>query len=60
VAGQPKIGQVLCVALVAAIMVPVGRWIFPFLSAEIGRLQFEAIEALTSAALGFCIYTVVG
>jgi hypothetical protein len=51
--------QVACIATVALVMLPVGRLLFPFVSAELGRLPFEAIEAVGSAALGFGLYTML-
>ena len=52
--------RLLCVALVAAVMLPLGRAIFPYVSHELSGLQFQAIEAVVSAALGFGIYSVFG
>ncbi|HET9718219.1 MAG TPA: hypothetical protein VFP60_18760 [Pseudolabrys sp.] len=44
--------RLLCVALVAALMMPLGRALFPYVSEELTRLQFQALEAVASAALG--------
>jgi hypothetical protein len=38
----------------------VGRVLFPYVSDELSGLQFQAIEAVVSAALGFGIYSVFG
>jgi hypothetical protein len=57
---RPFIAKMLCVGLVAAIMLPAGRLLFPFVSAELSRIQFQALEAVVSAALGFGIYGVFG
>jgi hypothetical protein len=50
--------KLLCVAFVAAIMVPLGR-LFPYVSHQLSGLQFHAIEALVSATVGFGIYSTV-
>ena len=52
--------RLLCVALVAAIMLPVGRMLFPYVSQELTGIQFQAIEAVLSATVGFGIYSIFG
>ncbi|HET7381922.1 MAG TPA: hypothetical protein VFJ59_04990 [Pseudolabrys sp.] len=52
--------RLLCVALVAAIMLPVGRMLFPYFSHEMTGMQFNTIEALISTAVGFGIYSIFG
>lgn len=52
--------RLLCVALVAAIMLPVGRILFPYVSQELTGIQFQAIEAVLSATVGFGIYSIFG
>jgi hypothetical protein len=52
--------RLLCVALVAAIMLPVGRILFPYVSQELSGIQFQAIEAVLSATVGFGIYSIFG
>jgi hypothetical protein len=52
--------KLLYVGFVATIMLPVGRVLFPYVSDELSGLQFQAIEAVVSAALGFGIYSVFG
>ena len=52
--------RLLCVALVAAIMLPLGRLLFPYVSHELTGLQFQAIEAVVSATLGFGISSILG
>lgn len=47
--------RVLCVALVAAVMIPLGGLLFPYVSGALDGLQFKAVEALVSAALGYGI-----
>jgi hypothetical protein len=47
----------MCVALVAALMVPIGRALFPFIGPEIGALPFDTIEAVVTATVGFGVYS---
>jgi hypothetical protein len=51
--------RLLCVAVVAAIMLPLGRMLFPYVSPELSGMQFHAIEAVVSAAVGFGISSVI-
>ena len=53
---HPMVVRALCVALVAAVMVPVGRALFPYIGHEIGALPFDTIEAVVTATLGFGVY----
>jgi hypothetical protein len=57
---RPFVAKLLCVGLVAAVMLPLGRELFPYVSAELTRVQFQALEAVVSAAVGFGIYGVFG
>ncbi|HMA55641.1 MAG TPA: hypothetical protein VKP52_02760 [Pseudolabrys sp.] len=52
--------RLLCVALVAAIMLPLGRALFPYVSHELSGIQFQAIEAVISATIGFGISSILG
>jgi hypothetical protein len=52
--------RLLCVALVAAIMLPLGRLLFPYVSQELTGIQFQAIEAVFSATLGFGLSSILG
>lgn len=52
--------RLLCVAFVAALMLPLGRLLFPFVSHELTGIQFQAIEAVVSATLGFGISSMLG
>lgn len=45
--------RLLCVALVAAVMVPLGGLLFPYVSGTLDGMQFQALEAVFSAALGY-------
>ncbi len=52
--------KLLCVAFVAATMLPVGHILFPYVSHELSGIEFQAIEAVISATLGFEIYSFFG
>ena len=52
--------KLLCVAFVGASMLPVGHILFPYVSDELSGIQFQAIEAVVSATVGFGIYLVLG
>jgi hypothetical protein len=52
--------RLLCVGFVAALMLPVGRILFPYVSHELTGIQFQAIEAVVSATVGFGIYSIFG
>ena len=55
----PVVTRLLCVALVASVMMPVGREVYPYLADMIGILKFDAVEAVVSATVGFAIYAVM-
>ena len=50
---RSMISKVICVFLVAAVMMPVGRWVYPHISGALSGVQFETLEAVVSASLGF-------
>jgi hypothetical protein len=52
----PLITKLMCVALVATAMMPLGRDLYPYIEGTIGSPQFDAVEAVFSATLGFAIY----
>ena len=52
--------RLLCVALVAALMLPLGGALFPYVRDELTGIQFQAIEAVVSATLGFGISSILG
>ncbi|HET7192066.1 MAG TPA: hypothetical protein VFI98_09170 [Pseudolabrys sp.] len=52
--------RLLCVTLVAVVMLPLGRALFPYVSHELTGMQFQAIEAVVSATVGFGIYSIFG
>jgi hypothetical protein len=41
-------------------MIPVGNVVFPFVSSQLDGTQFQALEALFSAAVGFGLSSLVG
>lgn len=51
--------RLLCVAVVAAVMLPAGRMLFPYVSHELDGAQFQALEAVVSATLGYGIYALI-
>jgi hypothetical protein len=51
--------KLLCVALVASIMMPAGRVLFPYVAGMIGSMQYEAAEAVVSATIGFGLYAAI-
>ncbi len=52
--------KLLYVAFVATVMLPLGHILFPYVSDSLSGTQFQAIEAVVSATLGFGIYSVLG
>ena len=52
--------RLLCVALVAAVMLPFGHVLFPYVSHVLSGIQFKAIEAVVSATVGFGLSAIVG
>jgi hypothetical protein len=59
VANHPVLTKILCVALVASIMLPVGRMLFPFIDTAVSGLQFDAIQAVLSATIGFGLHAAI-
>jgi hypothetical protein len=57
---RPLIVKLLCVAMVAAVMLPVGRMIFPYFGGELSGMQFHALEAMVSTTVGFGIFAIFG
>jgi hypothetical protein len=55
---RPIILKLMCVALVASVVFPTGRMIYPYVAHDIGDVPFGAIQAVFSATLGFGIYAV--
>ena len=54
------LAKLLCVGLVAAVMLPVGSLVFPYVSDELSGVQFQAIEAVVSTTVGFGIFALFG
>lgn len=57
---RPLVIKLLCVGLVAAVMLPLGQELFPYVSPELSRMQFHALEAVVSATLGLGLSGVFG
>ena len=57
---RPFIAKLICIGLVAAVMLPLGRMLFPYVSADMTQMQFQAIEAVISATAGFGLYGIFG
>jgi hypothetical protein len=53
---HPFVDRVLCVALVATLMIPIGQVLFPYVNDVLGGLEFKTIEAVVSTTVGFGIY----
>jgi hypothetical protein len=51
--------KLMCVALVATVMLPVGEVLFPYVSSVLSDTQFQAIEAVLSATLGFALSAIL-
>jgi hypothetical protein len=56
---RPFIAKLLCIAVVAAVMLPLGGLLFPYVSAALSRTEFTAIEAVFSASAGFGLYGIL-
>jgi len=54
------ISRLICVGLVAAVMLPAGHMLFPFVSHVLSGMQFQAIEAVVSATVGFGLSAIAG
>jgi len=48
--------KLTCVALVACIMMPLGREVYPYLASVLDSLKFDAIEAVVSTTVGLALY----
>jgi hypothetical protein len=57
---KPLGTKLLCVGLVAAVMLPAGHMLFPYVSDVLSGVQFQAIEAVISATVGFGLSAIVG
>ena len=55
---RPIILKVMCVALVASVVFPLGRMGYPYVAHDIGDLPYGAIQAIFTATLGMGIYAV--
>ena len=53
------INRLMCVALIVAVVFPLGRLVFPMIGHDIGETPFGAIEAVVSTSLGFGLYAIL-
>ena len=54
------ISRLICVGMVAAVMLPAGHMLFPYVSHVLSSMQFQAIEAVISATVGFGLSAIAG
>jgi hypothetical protein len=54
------ISRLLCVAAIAAVMLPAGHVLFPYVSHIMSGTQFQAIEAVVGASAGFGLSAIIG
>jgi len=54
------LSRLLCVTAIAAIMLPAGHLLFPYFSGVLSGMQFQAVEAVVSATVGFGISAIIG
>jgi hypothetical protein len=54
------VSRLICVGLVAAVMLPAGHMLFPYVSHVLSGMQFQAIEAVVGATVGFGLSAVAG
>jgi hypothetical protein len=55
---KPIFLKLMCVALVASVVFPLGRMVYPYVAHDVGDLSYGAIQAIFTATLGMGIYTV--
>jgi hypothetical protein len=46
--------------MVAVVMLPLGRLLFPYIDGQLSGMQFHALEAVLSTTLGFGIFSILG
>jgi hypothetical protein len=56
---HPVVTKLLCVAMVASIMLPLGRIIFPLVDTAVSGLEFDTIQAVLSATIGFGLHAAI-
>lgn len=56
---NPLVIRLMCVALIAALMMPMGEFIYPFLRGAMSSWEFSTFEAAFSATAGFLLYATV-
>ena len=52
----PTTRRVMCIGIIAALMIPAGQVVLPFVAEELGGIPFAAIEAglCTMLGVGIC------
>ena len=50
------LNRLACVGLVLILVFPLGQLVFPYMAHALGSLQFGALEAVLTAALGSGLY----
>ncbi|HEY7662659.1 MAG TPA: hypothetical protein VH934_06005 [Xanthobacteraceae bacterium] len=58
-AARPIVTKLLCVALVASIMLPLGRMVFPLVETFVSGMEFDTLQAVLSATIGFGLYAAI-
>lgn len=58
--GRSNLMRFVCVAVVAAVMLPLGGVLFPYVSDAMDGTQFQALEAVFSAAIGYGLSALIG
>jgi hypothetical protein len=56
---HPIVTKLLCVGLVASIMLPAGRMVFPLIETAVSGLEFGTIQAVLSATIGFALHAAI-
>jgi len=51
--------RLLCVGVVAAVMLPLGNLVFPYVSSALDGTMFQALEAVISATVGFGLSSLI-
>ncbi len=51
------LNRLACVGVVLMLVFPLGQLLFPYMADALGHLQFGALEAVVTAALGSGLYT---
>ena len=52
--------KLVCVGLVAAVMVPLGSAVFPYIGGDLSGLQFRTLEAMVGATFSIGMFAMFG